>query len=524
MKKDQKTDDIFADSATLRKRAEDALSSNPLSHDDPDCMSPEAIKNLVHDLSVHQIELEMQNDELRRTQEDLETTRDKYTDLYDFSPVGYAIINDKGIITETNLTLTQMLGVERNQVAGKPFSDFVYGNDQDTFLMHRRRLSETESGQSMELRLLKKEENWFYATVECMVVKTGDSPAKQVRMAVSDSTERIQSEKTIQESRQAWEDTFNAISDWVSLIDVKTGQILETNSAGELLLGKSRQEIIGQTCWNLVHGTDEPIADCPLRRMLDSGQRELSEIYLEPSKKWLAVTADPIRDEKNNISRAVHIIRDITARKQAEKIMRLHTEIITNMMEGVCLTRIGDGVIVYTNPEFEKMFGYSESEMLEKHVSILNAPTDKSPEETATEIIGDLVKEGVWEGAVNNIKKDGSPFWTFARCTMFEHPEHGPVLLSVQTDVTQQRLTQQALLASEKKHRSFLDNINAGVIAHAPDTSILYCNPTALEFLDLTMDQIIGKKSTDPQWKFLNNNGTEMSVDDYPIARALNNK
>ncbi len=126
-------------------------------------------------------------------------------------------------------------------------------------------------------------------------------------------------------------------------------------------------------------------------------------------------------------------------RKRAEEALRLQSEIAANMSEGVYLVRASDGVIVYTNPKFEETFGYEPGEMVGKHVSIVNAPTEKSPEETAKEIMGIMEMEGGWRGEIQNIKKDGTPFWCYANVSMFDHHEYNRVLVSAHTDITERK-------------------------------------------------------------------------------------
>ncbi len=137
--------------------------------------------------------------------------------------------------------------------------------------------------------------------------------------------------------------------------------------------------------------------------------------------------------------------RDITDRKQMEEEQQIQSEITANMSEGVYLVRLNDGVIIYTNPKFDEIFGYSPGEMAGKHVSIVNAPTEKTAEETATEIMGVLDKHGSWEGEINNIKKDGTPFWSYASVSVFHHPEHGRVLVSVHLDITERKRMEESL-------------------------------------------------------------------------------
>ena len=142
-------------------------------------------------------------------------------------------------------------------------------------------------------------------------------------------------------------------------------------------------------------------------------------------------------------------IRRAIEKHEVEEALRLQSEIAANMAEGVHLTRASDGVIVYTNPRFEEMFGYGQGELIGKHVSVLNAPGDKSPEETAEEITESLNENGVWYGEVHHIKKEGTPFWCRASVSTFEHPQHGNIWVAVHEDITEHKCAEEAL---EKAH------------------------------------------------------------------------
>ena len=155
--------------SNLRALAQAALEASSHDEDDLSRISPVDKEKLIHELQVHQIELKMQNEELRLIQGELEKTRDSYSHLYDFAPIGYFTVNQKGIIDEANLTIASMLGVERGALIGKPFSRFVLREDQDTFYKLRQRLMETEAPQSCELRLAKKDGQEFYARLGCTV-------------------------------------------------------------------------------------------------------------------------------------------------------------------------------------------------------------------------------------------------------------------------------------------------------------------------------------------------------------------
>ena len=161
----------------LRRRAEKKLKETTSGSGDLSGVSPERMATLIHELEVHQIELEMQNDELRRIQGELEKTRDRYTHLYDFAPVGYFTLSEKGIIEEANLSCASMLGVERSSLMGKPLSRFICKDDQDVFYVHRKALFEANAKQVCELRLVRKDRTHFHAQLESIVAKNpkGDS-------------------------------------------------------------------------------------------------------------------------------------------------------------------------------------------------------------------------------------------------------------------------------------------------------------------------------------------------------------
>ena len=129
MEKDEKN----ADGSQLRRQAEKELETMHEEIENLSGMSPEDITNLIHELRVHQIELKMQNDELRRIQGELEKTRDRYSHLYDFAPVGYLTVGKDGLVAEANLTAAVLLEMERSALIGSPFTRFVLGEDQDIF-------------------------------------------------------------------------------------------------------------------------------------------------------------------------------------------------------------------------------------------------------------------------------------------------------------------------------------------------------------------------------------------------------
>ena len=140
------------DLSELRSRAEQR--ARPLESEEIDTLWPAEARRVLHELRVHQVELEMQNEQLRATQDQLEASRAAYFDLYDLAPVGYCTVSAEGLILRANLTAATQLGIDRSELIKRRLSRFVFRKDQDIYYRYRNDL---EGGQqrTSELRMVK---------------------------------------------------------------------------------------------------------------------------------------------------------------------------------------------------------------------------------------------------------------------------------------------------------------------------------------------------------------------------------
>jgi chemotaxis family two-component system sensor kinase Cph1 len=180
-------------SAGLRGRAEEKAGVNDT--DTPAKLSPEEARLLLHELRVHQIELEMQNEELRRTQQELEASRERYFDLYDLAPVGYLTLSEQGLILEANLTAAKLLGVARGALVAQRLTSFIHPDYEDVYYRHRKQLFATGAPQVDDLRLATKG-GFFWARVETVVGEDADG-APVCRTVISDVTESKRAEEAL---------------------------------------------------------------------------------------------------------------------------------------------------------------------------------------------------------------------------------------------------------------------------------------------------------------------------------------
>ena len=182
----------------LRKRAEESLKSEP---DRPDDIRLGEANCLIHELRVHQIELEMQNEELRRAQNDLEISRSRYADLYDFAPLSYFTFDEQGRIIEVNLTGAKQLGIERGNLIKAPFVAMVAESDMEVYLSHLKKIIDTREDHTCEVRLKVKDGGEFYARLDSIFMESANSTVS-CRTSVADITERKRAEAALLESEQ----------------------------------------------------------------------------------------------------------------------------------------------------------------------------------------------------------------------------------------------------------------------------------------------------------------------------------
>lgn len=147
-----------------------------------EALSPEEARLMLHELHVHQVELEMQNEELRRAQVELNAAQARYFDLYDLAPVGYFTINEKGLILQANLTAADLLGVARSSLVKQLLTRFILKEDQDIYYFHRKQLIESGEAQACELRMMPEDGTSFWAHLAATSVQ--DAGATVLRIVV----------------------------------------------------------------------------------------------------------------------------------------------------------------------------------------------------------------------------------------------------------------------------------------------------------------------------------------------------
>lgn len=186
---------------------------------------------------------------------------------------------------------------------------------------------------------------------------------------IQEIEERKRIEGALERSKADWENTFNSISDWISIL-APDFRILRTNRAGEKLLGLPLEKIVGRKCFNLVHCTEEPFPGCPVHEMVRSRKMGSTELQL-PDGRWLMVAVDPMIDEKGDLSGVVHSVRDITEHKRTGAIGKESEErfrTITQTSKDAIFCQDKNNRYTFVNPSMERLLKKPASQILGKTV------------------------------------------------------------------------------------------------------------------------------------------------------------
>ena len=231
--------------AELRQQAEArARGTADPATDQLEGLSAEATRQMLHELRVHQIELEMQNEELRRAQVEIEVARTQYFDLYDLAPVGYCSVDPQGMVLQANLTVATLLGLSRTALAKQPLSRFIFEADQDTYYLCRKQLLATGQRQECEFRMVTNDGAALWVHLVATLAHDADG-ADLMRVVLSDIGDRKLMQAAMQESEQR----YRTLVEWSpeAIVIVRHGNMVFANPAAVKLFGaRSAQALVGQ--------------------------------------------------------------------------------------------------------------------------------------------------------------------------------------------------------------------------------------------------------------------------------------
>ena len=319
-KTDQSPDD-------LRRRAEKRVGKPKTVLADADS------RRLLHELEVHQIELEIQNAELRDARDEAEVLLDKYTELYDFAPVGYFTLGTDGIIKLANLTGATMVGVERAKLIGRSFGTLVTPRQRTGFKALLKMVFESETKQSGEFELADDSLATRIVTFEAVRCPNG----LECSAMILDITGRRKALEHMRLSEIRYRRVFEAAHDGILIIDPVTSRIIDANPFMTRLLGYTRDQLIGRQMFEIGLLKDEPASRRMFRKLKKDHQvryEDLPLISQTGRHQEVEVVANLYHENGQPVIQCN--IRDITLRKLAEEMssrnVKLKEEILRRQL------------------------------------------------------------------------------------------------------------------------------------------------------------------------------------------------
>lgn len=279
--------------------------------------------HLLHELQIHQIELEMQNRELREVQEQLEEARDRYADLYDFAPMGYLTLEETGHILEINLTGAAMLCEERANLVGKPFSARLARNDGQLFFLYLNRVFRSAGSSNIVTEVkIRRGEAEHDIRLESAPMTGTAGQVRTCRMVMTDISEQKHTTGALQQTLSAQEALLNTIPAKVFFKDLDLRYTAVSQGCAEFF-NRPAAEILGKTNFDLLphehaggfHQMDLTVVltGKPLRNM----ERMVPDAHGNPT--FLSTSLAPYFGPDGKIAGLVGISVDVTAIREAEQ-------------------------------------------------------------------------------------------------------------------------------------------------------------------------------------------------------------
>jgi len=301
----------------LRAAAEKKLAHLP--HPDT---TARPVEEILHELQINQIELEMQNEGLRRAELILEESRDRYIDLYDFSPVGNITLSRDALIDEINLTGAAMLGEERGKLLRRRFVTFIAPEDRDHWYRYFMNVLQRDDKLACGLALLRGDGSRLQVQLDSVRL-LGDNKLPAVLIVLSDIAGRKLAGEEVREQEAFFRMIAENIEDFIAVLDLE-GRRLYNSPSYARLFGE-HESMKGTDSFAEIHPDDREHVKRLFKETVQTGiglQTEYRFVLADGSIRHMESCGGLIKNSRGQASRVLVVSRDITERKQAEEQIR----------------------------------------------------------------------------------------------------------------------------------------------------------------------------------------------------------
>ena len=307
--------------------------------------------------------------ERKQAEEKLKASEDKYRSIFENAVEGIYQAKPEGRYISVNPALARMLGYESPEEMITSVTDIgrqLFVNSED---MERYQAISEKKGEvnSFEAQLYRKDGSATWTSTNARAIRDAAGNVSHFDGTVEDITSRKRADEAIKRTAAEWRTTFDSIEDMIMILDLDC-RIVRVNKSVVSFLGLSYSDILGKYCYDLMHWGKRSSEEWCFSKMLNSKKHEESEMYIDEKGIWILTSVDPIFDGKGNITGAVHIMKDVTERKQMEEALRESENKFRDLVEksivGVYL--IQDKLFKYVNTRFAEIHGYTVEELVDK--------------------------------------------------------------------------------------------------------------------------------------------------------------
>ncbi len=450
-------------------------------------LSLEEIKALFHEYQVHQIELELQNEELRNTQKQFEITRDRFARLFNEAPVGYLSVDQNGIISQANQTFADMVKKEPHLVSGRALVDFIATADRSAFLGRFKAFFKNPLGKELTFALQGTD-----LLVRCVGrIETQDPETSlQLLLILSDISEKVRAEEALQERERFLTSILETTQDGFWLIDA-SGRLNGVNEAYCRMTGYTRNELENLRIGDLDALEDSAETEARLARIIENGSELFETQHRRKDGSVFDVEVSASHLDLHG-GMLVCFCRDISGRKSAELACReneMRYRLLSDLtMEGIAIHK--KGIAVDLNAALARLLGYEPQEILGKNM--LELLVHEADRDT---VLKNIVKEYARPYVVRFVKKNGEVFFVEIEARNFEINGEIMRVASVR-DITERIKSEEEIRRVDAELRNALAEKDRffSIIAHdlkSPISGFLALTKILVEdFEELTLEEV----------------------------------
>ena len=473
-----------------------------------EALSPEDAQRMLHELQVHQIQLEAQNAEMQRRLAEIDASRARYFDLYDLAPVGYVTVGENGVILEANRCASRLLGLSRSELIDHPFTHFIAPEDQDTFSLDCKQLREKTVPQTAELRVLARDRGPFWAHLTATLA-TGANGVSELRIVLTDISERRNAHEALTIERNLLRAVLDLLPTWIFVKDRESRFLVANQACANHMGAASTEEIIGKTDADF----NPPETAARLRReeldVLNGTpliNREVIKKSPDGSKHVLLIHKVPLRDPNGAISGLAGAGFDITQQKEAEEELRaneLFLRDILNSLPAHIAVLDSAGLILEVNEpwlQYARANGAKPIETIGVGANYLQVCKSAWQDGDAYAQAAVTGLESVLLGEQNRFTLEypcDSPECTRWFAMEVLKPLGGRVgAIVAHTDISERKRTDESLRDANQKLRLHFEQTPMAVIEWDLDFRVTQWNPAAQTIFGHTQKEALGKHAS----------------------------